>query len=90
MSERDGRGTELWDTLKPLFGSHWFLALLPVVCLTVVDFPKPSGEPSQSRRLILAGEGLKDDQIHAKHIGLSGGPQKAQHQAERTTLGSSW
>lgn len=26
--ERDGRGTELWDTLKPLFESHWFLQSL--------------------------------------------------------------
>lgn len=64
------------------------VTLLPVVCLTVVDFPKPSGKPSQSRRL--AEEGLKDDQIHTKHIHLPGGPQNAQHQAKRTILGSSW
>lgn len=52
------------------------VTFLPVVCLTVVDFPKPSGKPSQSR-LILAEEGLKDDQIHAKHIDLPGEPQNA-------------
>lgn len=53
------------------------VTFLPVVCLTVFDFPKPSGKPSQSRRLILAEEGLKDDQIHAKHIDLPGEPQNA-------------
>lgn len=44
----------------------WFALLLLI-------FLSPSGKPSQSRRLILAGEGLKDARIHAKHIGLSGG-----------------
>lgn len=76
--------TTLRISLVSLSLCHLWFALLLLVFLS------PSGKPSQSRRRILAGEGLKNDRIHVKHIGLSGGPQNAQHQAERTTLGSSW